>query len=297
MKDINDCEILEFENQKYNLKVGFDDDSKLLKVTMINIDTKKEIAINISGLIPHGATPDYVLLNDKVDEKLINKLKELNLLTNHTGIFARFNLEKVYQYDKDGVKAFLDYHTHPVEYEDKGKTVDEVKANIRTYTEELLKSKEVIEYLEDMNRDTNTDKYVFMYSLVDKKNPQNSVIAYCEENGDFIHLISPYEKGIENKFEIVPDWQFNFNGGMLNLLTHSFEIIEVDKYTHYPIWEEIYNTYLDDEENKYEKGIQKYLKYCKKNKITKDYIQKVYDMKYFTEDIMKFYKPKDKERL
>lgn len=54
---------------------------------------------------------------------------------------------------------------------------------------------------------------------------------------------------------------------------------------------------FDDEENKYEKGIQKYLKYCKKNKITKDYIQKVYDMKYFTEDIMKFYKPKAKERL
>ena len=41
MKDINDCEILEFENQKYNLKVGFDDDSKLLKITMINIDTKE----------------------------------------------------------------------------------------------------------------------------------------------------------------------------------------------------------------------------------------------------------------
>ena len=37
MEDINNCKILDFENQKYNLKVGFDDDSKLIKVTMINI--------------------------------------------------------------------------------------------------------------------------------------------------------------------------------------------------------------------------------------------------------------------
>ena len=36
-----------------------------------------------------------------------------------------------------------------------------------------------------------------------------------------------FYEGIENKFEIVPDWQFNFKGGMLNLLTDSFEIIEV----------------------------------------------------------------------
>lgn len=297
MKDINGCEILEFEKKKYNLKVGFDEQSKLLKVTMKNLETKEEIEINISGLIPHRATPDCVVLNDKVDEKIIKKLKELKLLSEHTGIFARFDLEKMYKYDRDGVKAFLDYHTTTVEYEDKGKTVDEVKTNIRTYTEELLKSKEVIKYLYDMNKDTNTDKYSFMYSLLDKKNPQNSIIAYYDENADYIYLISPYEKGIENKFEIVPDWQFTYKGGMMCFLADDFEIIEIDKYTHYPIWEEMYSRYFNKEYNEYEKGSQKYLKYCKKNKITKEYILELYNIEYGPQDLMQFYKPKNKERF
>ena len=56
MKDINNCKILDFENQKYNLKVGFDDDSKLIKVTMINIETKEELGdgTNLVFIDLHG---------------------------------------------------------------------------------------------------------------------------------------------------------------------------------------------------------------------------------------------------
>ena len=55
------------------------------------------------------------------------------------------NFKKLYKYDKKGVKEFLDYHTHRIEYENKGKSKDEVKQDIRRYTEKLLKRKKVIE--------------------------------------------------------------------------------------------------------------------------------------------------------
>lgn len=296
MKDKNDNEIFEFQNRKYNFKVGFDEESKLLKLTMIDINTKEEKAINISGLIPQGATQDYVLLNDKIGKDLIKELINQELLSDHTGMFARVNLRNMYKYDQKGVKEFLDYHTHKIEYEDKGKTQDEVKKDIRNYTEKLLQEKEVKEYLDDCVWDNNTENYIFMYSLVDKENPQNSVITYCDENAETIFLITPYQKGFENKFEIVPEWQFNYYGGMMIFLNDGFEIIDVGEGSHYSIWQEVYDKLLEPRNDEYKKGVEKYMKYCKKNKITKETIMKTFNLEHFTEDIMQFYKTKSKER-
>ncbi len=296
MKDKNENEIFEFQDKKYNFKVGFDEESKLLKLTMIDIDTKEEKAINVSGLVPQGATPDYVLLNEPIGKDLINELIKCELLSEHNGIFAKVNLENMYKYDKKGVREFLEYHTHKVEYEDKGKTQEEVKKDIRKYTEELMKGKEAKEYLDEYVWDTNTENYIFMYSLLDKKNPQNSVIAYCDENAETIFLITPYKKGFEDKFEIVPDWQFNYYGGMMIFLDAGCEIIDVGEGSHYSIWQEVYDRLLEPKDERYKKGVEKYMKYCKKNKITKESIMKSFNLEHFTEDIMEFYKPKYKER-
>lgn len=296
MKNNDENKIFEFQNKKYNFKVGFDEESKLLKLTMIDIDTKEEKAINISGLIPQGATQDYVLLNDKIGKELIKELINQELLSEYNGIFAKVNLRNMYRYDKKGVKEFLDYHTHKIEYEDKGKTPNEVKEDIKNYTEKLLQSKEVKDFLEDRVWDNNTENYIFMYSLLDKKNPQNSIITYCDEGAETIFLITPYQKGIEDKLEIVPDWQFNYYGGMMNFLNAEFEIIDVGEGSHYSIWEEVYDRLLEPKDDRYPKGVEKYMKYCKKNKITKETIMKSFNLEDFPQDIMQFYKPKYKER-
>lgn len=295
MKNINDNEIFEFKGEKYNLKVGLEENSKLLEVTIINIDSKEKKVINISGLIPTGATPDCVLLNTEIERDLINELLNCNILDYCNGLFAKFNLSNMYKYDKEGVKAFLDYNTTKIEYEDKGRTVDEVKSEIKHYTEKLLQSKEVAEYFGDTFYDVNINDFIFMYSLVDKNNPKNSIIAYCNDNADTMYLISPYVKGIKNKFEIVPDWQFNFYGGMMNLLTENFEIIDIGKYSHYSIWEEISDGYEDERLKKYEKGVQKYLEFCHKNKITKEFIKEMYNLEYL-QDVMKYYEKKIRDR-
>ena len=135
-----------------------------------------------------------------------------------------------------------------------------------------------------------------MYSLLDKNNPQNSVIAYCDENAEKIFLISPYIKGLEDKFEIVPDWQFNYYGGMMNLLDDGFEIIDIGEDSHYSIWEEVYDRLLEPKDERYSKGVEKYMKYCKKNNITKEFIMKSFNLEHFSNDIMEFYKPKYKEK-
>lgn len=293
---MKDKEIFRFNGKEYSFKVGFDNDTKLLKLTMIEIETKEEKAINISGLIPQGATPDYILLNEPLGDDLINELIKSELLSERNGIFAKVNLKNMYKYDPKGVKAFLDYYSHKVEYEEKEKTQDEVKKDIRRYTEKLMKRENVKEFLDDYIWDANTEKYIFMYSLLDKKKPQNSIIAYCNENCDYIFLITPYAKDIDDKFEIVPDWAFNYYGGMLNFLESGFEIIDIGEGSHYSIWQEVYERLLEPKDERYKKGVEKYMKYCKKNKITKESIMKSYNLKHFTEDIMEFYKPKYKER-
>lgn len=285
--------IIEYKDNKYHLNIGFDDESMLIKVTMTNIDTKEEIDINISGLIPQGATPDCVMLHTNTDTGIFDKLEELNLLEVHGGLFAKVNLQKAYEYDKKGVKAFLDYHTHKVEYEDKGKTVDEVKREIRKYTEEILASDETKDYLDLRNMEIDTENYIFMCSMVDKKSPQDSIILYCNENADRILMIQPYLKLMEDKIRIIPDWQYNFEKEMMTYLSHDFDLIEVGESSHYSIWENMYYEYCNNNKE-YDKGVQKYLKYCKKNKINKEYIMKMYGLKNFPCDMMKFYKNKEK---
>lgn len=295
-KNSNNNKIFEFKNKKYNLKVGLDEKSKLLKLIMINIDTKEEININVSGVIPQGATPNYILVNDKIGEELIKKLIDCELLSDRTGIYAKVNLDNIYKYDPKGVKEFLDCHTHKIEYEDKGKTQDEVKKDIRKYTEKMLQNKKIKEYLDDYIWRNDPKKYIFMYSLLNKKNPQDSIIAYCDENAENILLITPYQKDFEDKFEIVPDWQFNYYGGMMNFLDAECEIIDVGEESHYSIWQEVYDRLIEPRDERYKKGVEKYMKYCKKNKITKERIMKSFNLEDFTEDIMEFYKPKYKER-
>ena len=63
--------------------------------------------------------------------------------------------------------------------------------------------------------------------------------------------------------------------------------------THYALWTYIGDYYPEEIENK--KGMQKYLKYCKDNGITKEKIEKetnTNDIK----NIMKFYKDKTKRK-
>ena len=72
------------------------------------------------------------------------------------------------------------------------------------------------------------------------------------------------------------------------------EIVYITDETHLAVWDEIEKLYPEDIE--FNKGMQKYLKYCKENGIKKEYIEKTTNQKNIV-DVMQFYKDvKKKER-
>lgn len=114
-------EYLEYDNKKYELKVSMYDDTNLLKVSMIDIETNESKEITLSGtelVIPPAPTPDCVMIDAEGNEQLVDTLLKLNILDYCNFIFAKFNMEELYKYDKSGVKEFLQYHAHVVSVED-----------------------------------------------------------------------------------------------------------------------------------------------------------------------------------
>ena len=76
-------------------------------------------------------------------------------------------------------------------------------------------------------------------------------------------------------------------------LEHNMEISYMSLYCHYGIWHEINNYYPDDISHK--KGMQNYLKYCKKNDVTLDTIKKKFGNTHLP-DVMQYLKKERKER-
>lgn len=152
--------------------------------------------------------------------------------------------------------------------------------DINTLIEEV---KEILE---------NNEKYPDMdisYILEDKKEPSNTIVIAT--NYDEMIEINAITKEINS----VPDWDYNIDSYILGELEQGKEIAYMNYGVHYGIWYDISNYYPEDIEHK--KGMQKYLKYCKDNKITKEKIMKENDLIKAPDitNVMKYYK--DKRRL
>lgn len=146
-----------FKNKRWYLKVDFYEDTKCLKVCMKDENAIEIKEITMSGVelvFPPIPTPDCVIVNSEKDKELIEKLLNLGILDYCNTIFAKFNMNKLYEYDKQGTMKFLDYHTTKVEYEeDKGSSINEVKNNIEKEVKELLEDK--------VNKEILSEKYNF----------------------------------------------------------------------------------------------------------------------------------------
>lgn len=143
-------------------------------------------------------------------------------------------------------------------------------------TKELLKNGE--EY-KDME---------ICYVLEDTKDKSNSIIV-AMHNDDIIE-INPFTKEVSD----VADWAYNIDDDVFAMLETDKKISYMSMDMHYGIWQTIEQWYPEDLEHK--KGMQKYLKYCKDNKITKDVIEKETKLDKLP-DAMKYYKKeKNKER-
>lgn len=298
IKALNDTnEIFKFKDKEYNLKVSTYENTKLLKVLMIDRETKEEKEITKDGVelvIPPAPTPDCVLVDSVKDKEIIDKLLEDKILDYCNVMFAKFNMEELYKYDKVGTMKYLKIYAHFVEYEkDKGNSLEEVKEKIQDEVKTLLEQKETEDFLWDKHLISNPKTLSEIYVLVNSKNPKNSVVVMYDTNTDNFCFIKPYMKKLEDKISSLEEWKFNYEEHLFEYLENDYQMFNSNDFVvHYNVWNYIEEMYPEEIENK--KGMQNYLKYCKENGITKNKIEN--EVKCDVPDVMKLYKDKTKRK-
>ena len=244
-----------FKNEDYKLLVE-ESESKSIKLSMKNLQTGEIKEITIGGL--RGNTPDKVVVID--DKDLIKSLLDAKIFDYCNGIFAKIDVNELYKYDQEGVKAFVKKHAKKITYRrDKGNSEKEIKHDIRKDAREILNSKEVKSKLRE--------ELVFIYSVLDKDNIKDSYAVFGDMEGNYLILVQPYRKGLNKQLDLVPEYAFSNEEGLFHALNNNCQIIQITSDSHEWIMEELQDYYPDF---KYKEGVKKYLKYCVNKKIDKE---------------------------
>lgn len=276
--------LIEMNNKKYHLKVEFYEDTKCLKVSMEDLEGTESKEITMPGtelVIPPPPTPDCVMIDIKHCQEIVNKLLELKILDYCYSIFAKFNMEELYQYDKQGTMKFLEYHTIKIEYvKDKGNSLKEVKSTINNEITNLLNDKEIKKHL---LAECGTSRFEIQYILVNTKVPKSSFGVATDYNGENICFISPYIKELKYKLKIRKTNMLSFQDNLMYYLEKGYEILSINKELHNNIWDEIEETYPYF---LYPEGVKNYLQYCKEKNVNKVTLRRGF---WSTKNIMKLY--------
>lgn len=127
------------------------------------------------------------------------------------------------------------------------------------------KYREITEYLKE-----NTDKKNMNIDLILYDEKTKATYTIASDGYDKCIEFTPYTDYSENGYDVVPEWDFNFDYYVYDLLEQGCEIGYITDELHYNIWNSLYELYPDDIDCK--DGALKYIEYCKKNNITKEYI-------------------------
>ena len=159
-------------------------------------------------------------------------------------------------------------------------------------SKELLSSKIQKEMQKILNNDEEFKDYKLECIMIDKDDIKNSYgiltnygeIAFIEMNSKEINKIMNAELNLDLGEE-----------NIFKSLENKMKIGYMSMGIHYGLWLEVSRYYPDD--TKHKNGVQKYLRYCKENNITKENIDKEFSNKSPYEsipDIMKYYKEERK---
>lgn len=120
-----------------------------------------------------------------------------------------------------------------------------------------------------MESEEHNDKKID-YLLFNKANNEYYAVATDKYEEEMIGFSNELEQ--DGEYQNVPDWDFNFDTYFFEYLKKGYEIEFMTNQVHYGIWLELEKCYPYDYESL--DGVQKYLEYCKKNNITKEYLDK-----------------------
>ena len=151
--------------------------------------------------------------------------------------------------------------------------------------DEVKKIKEDIEsfLMESDEHQNKSIKYIL------KNTKTNEFRIFASDDNESAIEFTPYSKDYENGYVYVPEWDYNFDYYIYNLLEENYKIEYMSDDVHNGIWISISELYPNDID--YKDGVQTYLKYCKDNNITQEYLNQKFDNK--VQDIMKYYEGLD----
>lgn len=120
------------------------------------------------------------------------------------------------------------------------------------------------------------------YILLDSEERPRTLASDGVDN----HIeFAPHTQEYEGGHTTVPEWDYNFDNYVFNLLEEDYKIGYMSADTHYNLWNSISELYPNDIE--FKDGVQNYLQFCADNGITKEYIDKNTELD--TPDIMKYF--------
>ena len=157
------------------------------------------------------------------------------------------------------------------------------KTKIMRQAERALKRTEV--YRENSSGGiAPEDNFQLDYVLVrGGKSAPDTAIAYAHYEDEIISF-NPFESGGDTK--AIGDWAFSFDGDLFMYLEQGYELAGASVLTHSLVWEEI-EAYHGDGSIDFQKGMQQYLNYCKKNGVTVELLRT--EQHYDGMDVMKLY--------
>lgn len=157
--------------------------------------------------------------------------------------------------------------------------------------EELIE--QVKEYLKRSDvrekvNDETTEDYKFMYILMKKFDPKETVVAASNERGETI-LFYPFSdaEDVCNSLDFDPDWL------LFSYLEDNFEIIEFDIDAHSDVWFGVNS--FGANSIIFPNGFQQYLEYCLKNNVTVAQMRENFD--YDGVDLLTLYRAEGKEDM
>ena len=157
------------------------------------------------------------------------------------------------------------------------------KVKIMRLAERALKRTEP--YLENRTDSNNPeDNYQLDYVLVKGSSPTpDTAIAYAHYQDE---MISFNLFGNDPDTRYLWDWSFSFDSDLFEYLEQGYGLAGMSLEAHCAAWSEI-EEYREDDGISHPKGMQQYLDYCKRNKVTAELLRR--EFQYEGMDVITLY--------
>ena len=117
------------------------------------------------------------------------------------------------------------------------------------------------QYLKDSIEHQDKKIDYILYKLDTK---ETNILASDSFGSNAIEF-TPLSKDYVNGYNLVPEWDYNFDYYIYNLMEEEWKIGYMTPEVHYSIWNSINELYPNDID--FKDGVQNYLQYCKDNNI------------------------------